>query len=347
MLAVFLAIQADGCTLYVKDRLLDLGDAFKGNMGVGEGGLYARARVGVIGVPLGYHDSILRLGKEDKHWRRFDWPEKAIGWGLKGRTMMSVGGDVCVDRYMSFLAWREDNQGREPPAWDIWEGASPGPVRGRVEDNTWLEAEAFLGVIGVEVGVNPLELLDFLLGWLRIDVCQDDRIDPSNIHAAIRLGVSAEDLRKAVEERPELLAKVYRGDKPLITAIRWAGRRDVARVLIEAGADANAGSHGGPLPLHCAAAEGYTDIVALLLSRGADVEGRRQTSFGETPLHWAVWRDHREAAALLLEAGADPNARRCRFRHTPLSLAEERAHAELVQLLQRYGGKTDHPGRMP
>jgi ankyrin repeat protein len=56
---------------------------------------------------------------------------------------------------------------------------------------------------------------------------------------------------------------------PLHAAL--AGRRgDVARVLIDAGADVNARQHGGWVPLHSAAANGDRDIVDLLIARGAD-----------------------------------------------------------------------------
>jgi ankyrin repeat protein len=56
---------------------------------------------------------------------------------------------------------------------------------------------------------------------------------------------------------------------PLHAAL--AGRRgDVAKVLIDAGADVNARQHGGWAPLHSAAANGDRDSVELLIARGAD-----------------------------------------------------------------------------
>ncbi|HCR38575.1 MAG TPA: hypothetical protein DIV80_03745 [Synergistaceae bacterium] len=49
---------------------------------------------------------------------------------------------------------------------------------------------------------------------------------------------------------------------------------DIARTLIEAGADVNAKDIQGWTPLHEAAEAGRTDIVQLLLDHGADVNAR-------------------------------------------------------------------------
>ncbi|MFN0245359.1 MAG: ankyrin repeat domain-containing protein [Kofleriaceae bacterium] len=83
----------------------------------------------------------------------------------------------------------------------------------------------------------------------------------------------------------------------------------VARVLLDAGADVDARSHGvGFTPLFFAVGVDAVDMVDLLLERGADP--RATTATGETPLHEAA----REAEgtgtiARLLAAGVDPNAR--------------------------------------
>ena len=50
----------------------------------------------------------------------------------------------------------------------------------------------------------------------------------------------------------------------------WPNGVDVARVLIEAGADANKPCEHGRTALHMAAAWGHADIVQLLLENGAD-----------------------------------------------------------------------------
>ena len=52
-------------------------------------------------------------------------------------------------------------------------------------------------------------------------------------------------------------------------------------------------------PLHLAAFTGRTEVVRLLLERGADVNAKNEKG-GETPLHNAAMNGHAEAAVLLL-----------------------------------------------
>lgn len=52
-----------------------------------------------------------------------------------------------------------------------------------------------------------------------------------------------------------------------------AGRQTrIARILLDAGADANARQHGGWTPLHSAAASGDREAIDLLIARGAKPE---------------------------------------------------------------------------
>jgi len=59
------------------------------------------------------------------------------------------------------------------------------------------------------------------------------------------------------------------GSSPLITAIVF-GKMEVAKVLIEAGANVNFSNNEGSTPLHTAAFFCRIDIVELLLDKGVD-----------------------------------------------------------------------------
>ena len=48
-----------------------------------------------------------------------------------------------------------------------------------------------------------------------------------------------------------------------------------------------------------------TDVIRLLLQKGADVNKR--DNIGNTPVHWAAWNNSTEAIAVLIEHGASIN----------------------------------------
>ncbi|MEW6365879.1 MAG: ankyrin repeat domain-containing protein [Acidobacteriota bacterium] len=100
------------------------------------------------------------------------------------------------------------------------------------------------------------------------------------------------------------------------TVARWS-RSDqlaMARRLIALGANARVSPHLGE-PLFCAVFDGNVDLARLLLENGADPNQRNVV--GDTPLTWASRYGMRAMADLLLESGADP-ALRGRYELTAL-----------------------------
>lgn len=92
-------------------------------------------------------------------------------------------------------------------------------------------------------------------------------------------------------------------------AVMWypaigGGSVEAARLLLERGADLEQ-EYLGTTALHYAVRSGHTDLVAYLLSQGADVNavGRKFALVGETPLDIAVSRDTAGMTDLLIEAG--------------------------------------------
>ena len=71
-------------------------------------------------------------------------------------------------------------------------------------------------------------------------------------------------------------------------------------------ADPGYRTNSGGSALHQVAGWGYTDIVALLLKHGAEVN--ISTAYGRTPLHQAAGGGAKAVVSMLLEAGADVHA---------------------------------------
>jgi len=76
----------------------------------------------------------------------------------------------------------------------------------------------------------------------------------------------------------------------------------ISQSLLDMGADPNTAQPGGWTPLHQAAAHGKKDLVRLLLDHGADPEARSED--GKSPLEMALKDGHPETAALLSQYGA-------------------------------------------
>lgn len=119
------------------------------------------------------------------------------------------------------------------------------------------------------------------------------------------------------------------GKTALMAAAR-AGRVGLARRLLAAGADANAGNHNGGTPLMFAAAAGDPVVTRLLLDHGADP--RRRASNGWTALTMAAVKNRPQVARLLLAHGADPNAPDV-YGWTPLMRAVYEGREAMARLL--------------
>lgn len=139
------------------------------------------------------------------------------------------------------------------------------------------------------------------------------------------------------------------GDKALVNAYApdgfyplglacFFGHGDVARYLLEHGADVNQAARNPQKvqPLHAASANGNFELVKDLLDRGADVNGKQSHDF--TPLHNAAQTGHLAMTQLFIDHGANVNAT-SQEGLTPLSFAVKENHTEVADLLKRHGAR--------
>ena len=128
---------------------------------------------------------------------------------------------------------------------------------------------------------------------------------------------------------------------PLMQAVNYAKSPSMVRALLAAGADVNATLESGWTALHLTVnnsdepTHDLADIAKLLLDAGANKEAK--STGGSTPLTLAASNNRPNTLKVLLDAGADVNARNKRQR-TPLMYAVNNAKsASLVSELLAAG----------
>jgi ankyrin repeat protein len=94
-------------------------------------------------------------------------------------------------------------------------------------------------------------------------------------------------------------ARAFNGDSALMIAA-FKGNKEAVEILLAHGASVH---HAGWTPLHYAATGGHDEIAKLLLEQGAQRDARSPNN--TTPMMMAAWGGHIYTVKLLLDAGAD------------------------------------------
>ena len=109
---------------------------------------------------------------------------------------------------------------------------------------------------------------------------------------------------------------------------------EIVNLLVAAGAKVNLKDEDGDSALHVAAAESGSEVVQALVEAGARVDARNKE--GKTPLMAAAESGNVDNVKALLWAGANPH-RKNKDGETAFKLAQDEGHEEVVRLLQAYG----------
>jgi ankyrin repeat protein len=127
----------------------------------------------------------------------------------------------------------------------------------------------------------------------------------------------------------------FYGSTALMMAANW-GHPEVARLLLDNGADVNARNHFGTTALAAAVLKGYLEVTKILLDKEADPN--EQDCWGLPILSRAVLRGYPEAVKVLLENGAEVNAKD-KNGSTALMMVSSQGHRQVVDLLKAHGAK--------
>lgn len=125
--------------------------------------------------------------------------------------------------------------------------------------------------------------------------------------------------------------------RPLLLAAH-EGMTEMVRLLLDRGADLEIEDSIGGTALHWASARNQLETVKFLLSRRAEIEktGLEQV----TPLHSAVSAGYLQMTQLLLDGNADINARDGNFGRTALILAARDSYVDILHELLARGADT-------
>ena len=127
-----------------------------------------------------------------------------------------------------------------------------------------------------------------------------------------------------------------------------SGHIDIVRFLVEHGADVMARNTGGKTPLHVATRWGHADLTSFFIEQGTDPTIHDYD--GGTPLHDASIYGDVELTSLLIDRGAEVSALATNLR-TPLHEASTFGHVELARILVERGAAMDlhdaNDGRTP
>ena len=175
---------------------------------------------------------------------------------------------------------------------------------------------------------KPAELRAFL------DSNPDYNIDKQLTDGNTLLIIAAEkgypDIAKVLLDKG---AEVDRRDVEDFTALYIAsayGYIDTVRVLLDRGADVNYPNSGKFTALYIASENGHTDIVKMLLDKGADVNYINDGKF--TALYHASDNGHADIVKLLLDKGADVNYLNDE-NFTALYIASDKGYIDVVKII--------------
>jgi ankyrin repeat protein len=166
-------------------------------------------------------------------------------------------------------------------------------------------------------------------------------LQPRGADEALIVAASQRDekkIRQLLDAGADVRARTTNGVTALMMAIEWRavdkrGNADVAKLLLEKGADANSPDNYGRTALTRAVLLGQADMVKLLLDKGADINA--VDKYGWTPLMFAASQGQPDVLRYLLDKGAYINVQAMTGRTALMAAAQSIDYYGVKQLLDR------------
>jgi len=175
------ALAASGCAT---GRIQDLQDCGRLSVGLGLG-LDATAKVGCILHPsIGVASATTRIGHENRRVSTA-WKEQQVVWPVSSIVtgqMFNWNGDSFQCNSVSYLREmknkrRPERGGRSSRFHTFWIPAFGEEDWGdpfSFHELTDVEVGATALFVSARAGINPLEIVDFILGFVGFDIAKDD-----------------------------------------------------------------------------------------------------------------------------------------------------------------------------
>lgn len=182
--------------------------------------------------------------------------------------------------------------------------------------------------------------------FLLLTICNVSFGKEEKMHNAVvknDISLVKEAIKKDIKN---LEQRDFNGKTPLMLATEM-NRVEIAKFLIESGADVNAKDKKNDSPYLYAGAHGYLEILKMTLNHGADLKSVNR--FGGTALIPAAEKGHPQAVKLLLAAGVDAN----HINHLGWTALMEavvlsqggKVHQEIARLLIKGGANVNIPDK--
>jgi hypothetical protein len=192
-------------------------------------------------------------------------------------------------------------------------------------------------------------------------IAEEKAKEGSQLSFAQRVNALPEHDRKAIDKYLPTKIERLSSSKQREMLEKAIYKTDVAAVnaLIKCGVDLNKRDNCGITPLAHSCRVGHAQIIALLVTNGADPNIEEKVGYCWTPLNYLVtqWtdeafpkQDRLASIKLLLDHGADVNYKSPVNGETPLHIAAENKYPEIVILLLRQGANPrakDGKGKRP
>ncbi len=199
-----------------------------------------------------------------------------------------------------------------------------------------LKSDASIANLKTEQGVSAV-LLACYYGKNEIAQLLGKHKIALDIFEATALG-NLEVVKTKIEESKDLInAFSSDGFSPLGLAC-FFGQFPIAAYLLANGASVDTPSNNDfkVAPIHSAAARKNLEIAKLLIENGANIDAQQMS--GVRPLHSAAHNNDFPMVTLLVENGADVNAKTNEDK-SPLQMAEEHNFETVIQYLKKNGAK--------